>query len=63
MYLKNDLDLEIVYRKDPVFFHQKCFLDHTGILSEKKIEKKHFPKSGRDPMNRPEYYSDVSQNI
>ena len=39
MYLKNDLDLEIFYRKDPIFFYQKCFLDHTSILSEKKIEK------------------------
>ena len=35
------------------FFQQKCSLDHTAILSEKKSKKKHFPKSGRDPMDRP----------
>jgi len=40
MYLKNDPDLEIFDRKDPIFFHQKCFLDHIGILSEKKTLSK-----------------------
>ena len=53
MFPKNDLELEIFSRKGPIFFHQKCFLDHTGLLSEKKIERKFFPKRGRDPMELP----------
>jgi hypothetical protein len=42
MFRKNDLELEIFTRKSTIFFHQKCFLDHTGILSEKKTKKNSF---------------------
>ena len=51
-FRKNDLELEIFTKKGPIFFHQKCFLDHTGILSEKN-RKKLSPKRGRDPMDLP----------
>lgn len=36
------------------FLHKKCFLDHSGILSEKN-RKNSFQKSGRDPMGPPSY--------
>ncbi len=32
MFLENDLELEICNRKGRVFFHQKFFLEPTGIL-------------------------------
>ena len=51
MFRENDLEPEIFNRKEFIFFHQKCFLDHFGILSEKKSKKKLFPKRGRDPMD------------
>ena len=54
MFPKNDLELEIFSRKGTIFFHQKCFLDHTGLLSEKN-RKKFFPKRGRNPMELPTY--------
>ena len=44
MFLKNDLELEIFNRKDPIFFHQKCFLDHTGLFGEKNRKKTLFRK-------------------
>jgi hypothetical protein len=53
MFRKNDLEVEIFNRRGPIFFHQKCFLDHSGILSEKKT----FQKSGSDPMDLPWSYS------
>ena len=53
MFPKNDLELEVFNRKSPNFFHQKCFLDYTRILSEKRSKKISFQKSGRDPMDLP----------
>ena len=55
MFSKNDLEFGVFNRRGPIFFHQKCFLDRFGLLSEKKSKKKLFPKRGRDPMELPYY--------
>jgi len=44
MYLKNDPDLEIFYRKDPIFFSPKVFSGPYRHIERKKIEKKTLPK-------------------
>ena len=53
MYLKNDPDLEIFDRKDPIFFPPKVFSGPYRHIERKKKQKNTFQKSGRDPMNRP----------
>ena len=55
MFPKNDLELEIFSRKGPIFFHQKCFLDHTGLLSEKKSKENSFQNVVETPWNYPRF--------
>ncbi len=41
---KNGPELGIFNKKDLVFFHQKCFLEHIGISEGKKSKKKTLSK-------------------
>jgi len=49
-------------RRTSFFFHQKCSLEHIGILEGKKIKRKLFPKSGWVSMDSPIRVPKMVQN-